>query len=312
MLDTVHVGSQDRAVSYTSDEIASQPALWQRAIELLPELRSVLPAAGADVCLVGCGTSLYMARAAARLRESRGHGRTDAFAASEVPLGRRYDVLVAISRSGTTSEVASLLRHRIADRTVVLTAVPDGPVAAAADDVVALPFADEKSVVQTRFATTALALLRAHAGDPGNACVEEGRRALDVPLPVDPATVTQWTFVGRGWTAGLAEEAALKLREAAQAWTESYPALEYRHGPISVSGPGTVLWSFGPLDPSIAAETRTVGATVVDLPLDPLASLVVAQRSAVQLAHAKGLDPDTPRNLSRSVVLSGEALAGLS
>ena len=299
-------------MSFTADEIASQPALWQRAIELLPEVRSVLPPAGADVGIVGCGTSLYMARAAAHLREGRGLGRTDAFAASETPLGRHYDVLVAISRSGTTSEVASLLRHRTADRSVLLTAVPDGPVAAVADDVVALPFADERSVVQTRFATTALTLLRAHAGDPGDAAVADARQALSVPLPVDPAAVTQWTFVGRGWTAGLAEEAALKLREAAQAWTESYPALEYRHGPISVSGPGTVLWSFGPLDPSIAAEARAVGATVVDLPLDPLASLVVAQRTAVQLALARGLDPDTPRNLSRSVVLSGEALAGLT
>ena len=299
-------------MSFTADEIASQPALWQRAIELLPEVRSALPATGATVCIVGCGTSLYMARAAARLRESRGHGRADAFAASETPLDRHYDVLLAISRSGTTSEVASLLGHRIADRSVVLTAVPDGPVAAAADDVVALPFADERSVVQTRFATTALTLLRAHAGDPGDAALADARTALAAPLPVDPATVTQWTFVGRGWTAGLADEAALKLREAAQAWTESYPTLEYRHGPVSVSGPGTVLWSFGPLDPTVAAEARAVGATVVDLPLDPLAALIVAQRTAVQLALVKGLDPDTPRNLSRSVVLSGEALAGLS
>ena len=297
---------------FTTDEIASQPVLWQEAIELLPQVRDVLPAAGADVCIVGCGTSQYMARAAAHLREGRGLGRTDVFAASEAPLGRRYDVLVAISRSGTTSEVTSLLRHRIADRSVLLTAVPDGPVAAVADDVVALPFADEQSVVQTRFATTALMLLRAHAGDPADTAVADAGQALTVPLPVDPATVTQWTFVGRGWTVGLADEAALKLREAAQAWTESYPALEYRHGPISVSGPGTVLWSFGPLDPSIAAEARSVGATVIDLPLDPLAALVVAQRTAVQLALARGLDPDTPRNLSRSVVLSGEALAGLS
>jgi fructoselysine-6-P-deglycase FrlB-like protein len=45
-------------------------------------------------------------------------------------------------------------------------------------------------------------------------------------LPVAPARVSQWTFAGRGWTVGLASEAALKLREAAQAWTEAYPALE--------------------------------------------------------------------------------------
>jgi fructoselysine-6-P-deglycase FrlB-like protein len=56
---------------------------------------------------------------------------------------------------------------------------------------------------------------------------------------------------------------------------------------------------------------HAVGATVVDLPLDPLASLVVAQRVAVELAEARGLNPDTPRNLTRSVVLSGDALTVL-
>jgi fructoselysine-6-P-deglycase FrlB-like protein len=37
----------------------------------------------------------------------------------------------------------------------------------------------------------------------------------------------------------------------------------------------------------------------------PLASLVLAQRFAVALAESRGLDPDRPRNLARSVVLGG-------
>jgi fructoselysine-6-P-deglycase FrlB-like protein len=306
---------QYRVMSTTAEEIATQPDLWRRAARLAPDVVDVLPARGEDVCIVGCGTSLYMAQAAACLRENARHGRTDAFTASEMPQGRRYDVVVAISRSGTTSEVVSLLNRRPADRSVVLTAVPDGPVAALADGVIALPFADERSVVQTRFATTALTLLRAHVGDAteaGDRAAADAERALTADLPVDPATVSQWTFLGRGWTIGLAHEAGLKLREAAQAWTEAYPALEYRHGPMSVSGPGTVVWSFGPLDAALAREARAVGATVVDLSLDPLASRVVAQRVAVALAESRGLNPDTPRNLTRSVVLSGDALAVLS
>jgi fructoselysine-6-P-deglycase FrlB-like protein len=298
-------------VSITADEIATQPDLWRRAIEQAGEVADLLPERGKDVCVVGCGTSLYMAQAWARLREQAGHGRTDAFPASEFPAERRYDVLVAISRSGTTSEVARVLERRPADRSVAITAVADGPVGAAANEVIALPYADERSVVQTRFATTALTLLRAHAGDGGNA-VAYAERALAMDLPIDPAQITQWTFVGRGWTVGLAHEAALKLREAAQAWTEAYPALEYRHGPISVSGPGGVVWSFGPTDPALAEEIRATGATVVDLRLDPLSSLIVAQRTAVALARAKGLDPDLPRHLSRSVVLTGQALNTLS
>jgi fructoselysine-6-P-deglycase FrlB-like protein len=225
-----------------------------------------------------------------------------------MPEGRDYDVMVAISRSGTTSEVAEILRRTSGMRTVVLTAVPDGPVAAAADAVIPLAFADERSVVQTRFATTALTLLRAAAGEDLAPSIVDAERALAADLPVDPAAISQWTFVGRGWTVGLASEAALKLREAAQAWTEAYPAMEYRHGPISVSGPGTVVWSLGPLDPALAGQVRSVGATAVDLRMDPLASLVVAQRAAVALAGSRGLDPDMPHNLTRAVILDGVAL----
>ena len=53
----------------------------------------------------------------------------------------------------------------------------------------------------------------------------------------------QITVVGRGWTVGLAHEAALKLRESAQFWTESYPAMEYRHGPISIATTGRATWA---------------------------------------------------------------------
>lgn len=296
-------------MSITELEIASQPGLWRRAADLAGDVGHLLPAKGEDVCVVGCGTSLYMAQAWAALRENEGHGRTDAYPASEMPAGRRYDVLVVISRSGTTSEVARILQRSLAGRSVALTAFPEGPVGAAADGVIALPFADEQSVVQTRFATTALTLLRAHVvGAQAGDAAADAERALEMNLPLSPSGVRQWTFVGRGWTVGLASEAALKLREAAQAWTEAYPALEYRHGPISVTGPGGVLWSFGPLDNALAQEARSTGAEVIDLPLDPLAGLLVAQRTAVALAEASGLDPDQPRHLSRSVILTGSAL----
>jgi CRISPR-associated protein Cas5a/b/c len=297
----------------TAAEIASQPELWPRAAQLATDAADVLPAHGARTCVVGCGTSLFIAQSWAALRERAGHGQTDAFAASELPDGRRYDVLVAISRSGSTSEVLHALGRDIAQRTVAISADRDAAVAQAADDAVVLDFADERSVVQTRFATTALALLR-ELVEPGaaEAAAADARLALERPLPVDPDRVEQWTFLGRGWTVGLAHEAALKLRESAQAWTEAYPMFEYRHGPISIAAPGRVVWSLDGLDPSLAAELERIGATVIADELDPLASLVIAQRTAVALATARGLDPDRPRNLARSVILADHDLEVLS
>ena len=285
-------------MSITADEIGSQPRLWRQAGALRPD---VLPPSGADVCVIGCGTSLYMAQAWAALREAAGNGRTDAFAASEVPFGRHYDVVVALSRSGTTTEVVHALGRLRAGRTVAITAVPGTPVAEAADDAVVLDFADEASVVQTRFATTALTLLRAHEGVDTAAAADDAERALALPLP-DAAD--RWAFLGRGWTVGLAHEAALKLREAAQAWTEAYPVFEYRHGPISIAGPGAAVWFLGAPTDGIGDRVAEAGGTVIAPDLDPLASLVLAQRTAVALAEAAGLDPDNPRNLTRSVVLT--------
>jgi fructoselysine-6-P-deglycase FrlB-like protein len=297
----------------TAAEIASQPDLWPRAAQLATKAADLLPASGARTCVIGCGTSLFIAQAWAALRERAGHGQTDAFAASEIPDGRRYDVLVVISRSGSTSELLHALGRDLAGRTVAIVADAGTPVARGVDDALALPFADEESVVQTRFATSALALLREHV-QPGaaEAAAADARLALERPLPIDPELVEQWTFLGRGWTVGLAHEAALKLRESAQAWTEAYPMFEYRHGPISIAAPGRVVWSLDGLDPSLATELGRIGATVVADELDPLASLVVAQRTAVALATARGLDPDRPRNLARSVILADPDLEVLS
>jgi CRISPR-associated protein Cas5a/b/c len=285
-------------------EVAAQPQLWRRAAELAAGLADVLPVRGAEVAIAGCGTSLYIAQAAAAVREAAGHGPTDAFPASEPRTSRDYDALLVISRSGTTTEVLRLLDTCQAKRTVAITSVAASPVAEAVDESVVLDFADEQSIVQTRFATCALALLRAHLGERLEPAAADAETALASPLPVSPSEVGQWVFLGHGWTVGLAAEAALKLREAAQAWTEHYPALEFRHGPISATTDSSVVWSMGPLDDDLRADIGPTGATIVEPPLDPMASLVLAQRTAVTLARERGLDPDRPLHLCRSVILS--------
>ncbi|MGW7194169.1 SIS domain-containing protein, partial [Streptomyces sp. NPDC054838] len=212
-------------MSHVAHELATQPACWERAAELAPARRTVLPQPGERTAIVGCGTSYYMAQAAAALREEAGQGETDAFPASEFPRHRRYDRVVALTRSGTTTEVLDLLAG-LRDAGVATTAVigdPATPATSLADELVVLDFADERSVVQTRFATTALTLLRAHLGAHGPAVVADARTALAEPLPEGLEDRGQFTFLGRGWSVGLANEAALKMREASLSWAESYP-----------------------------------------------------------------------------------------
>ncbi len=304
-------------MSYLTDEIASQPECWSKAIEMAAPAVSALPGPGERVAAIGCGSSLNVARCYALLREAAGHGETDAFPASEVPATRRYDRLVYISRTGTTTEVLDALRRAPRDvPATAVTAEPDAPLAREARDVVLLDFANERSVVSSRFITSAIVLFRAHLGvtsgtshdaRPGpdvRALPGLAARELARPLPPGLTERAEFTFLGRGWAAAVADEAALKLREASRTWAESYPALEYRHGPISVSDEDTVLWALGEVPADLLADARRTGATVIGPGADPLAGLIGAQRLAAALAERKGIDPDRPRALSRSVILA--------
>jgi fructoselysine-6-P-deglycase FrlB-like protein len=291
-------------MSVTREEISSQPQMWREVADLLPQVADRLPVPGERIAIVGCGTSYFIAQAVAAAREAAGHGESDAFVASEMPAERLYDLVLAISRSGTTTEVVRCLEALPSGvRSLAISAVPGTPVVEAANDAILLAFVDETSIVQTRFATTALALLRAHFGHDLSPAIADAQSLLDAPLPAEPAEFEHFVFLGHGWTVGLASEAALKFREAGQAWAEAYPAMEYRHGPISVAGPGTLVWFVGEADPDLIRDVRATGATVVTRTLDPMAELVALQRGAVALAEAKGLDPDNPQHLTRSVVL---------
>ncbi|MGH9028478.1 MAG: SIS domain-containing protein [Acidimicrobiales bacterium] len=285
-------------------EVLSQPQLWRRGALLAKEQEALLPIPGARVALIGCGTSLYVAETVAAYREARGLGETDAFSASETPVGRHYDLLVAITRSGTTTEVLDVLRStQGAEPQLAITALEGGPIGELTRDRIVISWADERSVVQTRFATTVLVILLAHCGWDVGASAKRAELALEEPLPDHLEKVSQLVFLGRGAAVGLAREAALKLRETVGAWTEAYPTREFRHGPISAIGPHTIVWFLDDEEPEIDAEIVATGAHCVRGSGDPLAELVRVHRAAGWLAEQRGVNPDAPRFLNRSVIL---------
>jgi fructoselysine-6-P-deglycase FrlB-like protein len=290
-------------MSLVAEEIRDQPRAWAQAAELARAAPAVLPA-GERIAVIGCGSSWHAAKTVAALRELSGAGETDAFAASEALLDRGYDRVLAISRSGATTEILRALEP-VGDGTTTVAVVgdPRSPAAAHCDLVVDLSFADDRSVVQTRFVTTAVCFARASLGLETDALIADAEAALADPLPLDPDTVDRAVVLGREWRVGLADAAALTLRETAQLWAESYPAMEYRHGPIATAGPKAVVWTLDAPPPRLADETAATGATVLTAQLDPLAELIRVQMLAVALAEHRGLDPDRPPNLSRAVVL---------
>lgn len=293
-------------MTLTSREIASQPAVWRQALETRAAgATELLTQDGKSMLVLGCGTSAFVAESFAALREQAGFGITDAAYASEPWSWRDYDAVLVLSRSGTTTEVIEAL-GRIPDGvpTIAVTGVAESAVAALADEVLLLDFADEESVVQTRFPTTFLVLARAALGEDVSGLPDRAAAILDTPLDVDITHLTHFVYLGSGWTYGLAQEAALKIREAAQAWAESYPMLDYRHGPLAVADERSLVWIFGAEEPSLVSDIERTGATVRTGDSDPLIELAQAQRLAVAIAERSGLNPDAPRHLTRSIVLN--------
>lgn len=300
--------------TFMEQELLSQPDIWTRAIDQ-SRSEDLLPADGLAVAVIGCGTSWFMAQSYAVMRERLGKGLTDAFAASEAFLNhnsapRTYDAVVVITRSGTTSEVLEVvagLRGKVP--TVALIGDLESPLVGLADSVIGLPYADEKSVVQTRFATAALAYLLTNLGVDLTEAVADARDAVITEVPHELLDAEQFTFLGSGWTVGLAHEAGLKMREAVQGWTESYSAMEYRHGPISIAAPGRVVWLLGDEPAGLEADVAETGALYIHGGQHPLAQLARVHKVTLERARARGLNPDVPRNLSRSVILAATATA---
>ena len=293
-------------MTYFSTELASQPSVWREARGLGDELRAKLPADGSRLGIVGCGTSLYVAQAVACYRERQGAGETDAFPGSELPSARPWDQVIALSRSGTTTEILDVIQALAPTPVLGITATAGSPLAGLVADEIDLPFADERSVVQTRFATTALSLLLGAYGWDVEASAQRAERYLTEPLPDWANDIQQFVFLGRGVGAALANEAALKFREILMTWSEAYATMEYRHGPISAINERSLVWILDDQERSIDEQIRATGARLVRGDGDPLAELVRIHRFAEGLVELRGINPDQPPHISRSVVLAGD------
>lgn len=287
--------------SITLAEISSQPQMWSRAMRQLPAGGGPLPRSGEQVLVLGCGTSYYIGDAYARLRTALGLGRTRAAVPSELPYVDAGETIVMLSRSGTTGDVIDAARSMRGEHRIVgISGTPGTEFDELCDEIVDLSYADEQSIVQTRFATTALALLRSSVQADDARLASQAQQALARPLPGAPPEHV--VFLGTGFSLGLAHEASLKCLEASGRWAEAYAVLEYQHGPISAAGPGTWVWPLVPIPGNLVSAIAATGARLITPTLDPQAELVAVHRLAVGMALAAGRNPDVPPHLSRSVV----------
>ena len=245
-------------------------------------------------------------------------------------------VVLAISQSGRSPDLLAAA-ERAADRGALLIAMvndEESPLAARADILVPLSAGTERSVAATKsFIASLSAILHLLAAWTG---AEEIRNALvALPEKLAQAWSLDWSpalaeltsaqsmyVVGRGHALGVAQEAALKLKETCGIQAEAFSAAEVRHGPMAVVRGGFPVLLMGQKDESLESVSaladefgrrgaRLLSAGVPNAPgirlpilkADPLTAPILQiasfYRMANSLAFARGQDPDRPLHLTK-------------
>lgn len=252
---------------------------------------------------------------------------------------RRLDgaLFLAISQSGRSPDLL-LSAQAARDAGALVVAIvndPESPLAAAADVAVPMLAGPEHSVAATKSHIASLLLIArivaswTSDGELGEALAEapaalQGAWTLDWQAALPTLLAARNLYVlGRGLTFGVAQEAALKLKETCGLHAEAYSAAEVKHGPMAIVGAGfPVLMfvpndeaghAFGPLARDFAARGAAVMASGAEMPgavplptvaglhpaLAPIAAIQSFYRMAAGLSLARGLDPDRPPHLQK-------------
>ncbi len=272
----------------TRAAIAAQPD-WLRGVpDRVGERR--FPE-GARVLFTGCGTSYHAALAC-------GPG----VQALELVLGNapEADVLVAVSHEGGTRLTLEAV-EAFAGETWLVTGAADTPLAKAVDHVVVATPEIEESYCHTVSYTCAVAAGRALQGEDVGRLAEEVERELAAE-PLRVSDHERMIVVGAGRDIPTVLEAVLKLREGARVAAEAHHTEQILHGHLAAIDPSVrsiVLEGEGRAAGRAADAVRALGEIGCDVTLvptsDPVADVVRFQRLTVDLAEARGIDPDLIR-----------------
>ena len=266
----------------TRRAIFAQPE-WLRQVPT--ELRLV----GGQVLHTGCGTSFHAAQTGGWAEQ----------ALELVLRPRQADVLVAVSHEGDTP--LTLEAARAFDGPVwLVTGKPDSPLGELAHMVVVATPEVERSWCHTASYTCAVAALSALRGQDISLLPGAVEEALDDREPVSDHERFLVAGAGPDWPT--AQEAALKLREGAFVAAEAHHTEQLLHGHLAAvdeSVRAFVLEGQGRAAERAAgavAALRELGCETTLVPtVHPAVDIVRFQLLTVDLAEARGVDPDRIR-----------------
>jgi glutamine---fructose-6-phosphate transaminase (isomerizing) len=241
---------------------------------------------------------------------------------------------IAISQSGRSPDLLATVRAHQESGAYVVAFVNDetSPLAEMADTLIGLKAGPERSVAATKSYITALAafvaLVAAWSQDEALAA------ALDtLPAQLEIARDFDWSdavtalrdatnlfVIGRGYSFGIAQEAALKFKETCGLHAEAFSAAEVRHGPMAIVGPGFPILAFATSDTAgdsvreaatefaergarICLADAKAGGSLPGIPGHPAIEPILMVQSFYPMANAlslaRGHDPDRPLYLKK-------------
>lgn len=315
-------------VSLTEQVIRRQFPYWHAA------LRQDLPHPQApQIVVIGCGTSFYLAQTLAAAFTLQG---LPAIAAPSAEWDHRPDaylarsqgtVVIALSRSGTTTETVQAVQSSRARglRTIAISCEPGSTILRAADQAICLPTDPQEGIVMSVSASLMLLAGLRMAGFDFGPAVQAGEAALatlDAGIGALLPGRRHFVYLGGGMAHGIAAEGSLKLQEMSLSYSQSFHPMEYRHGPVSLIDGGSLVvmlysQTTAAAEARLVAELQAKGAAVVgfggpgdlEIPLtasdaaNALSSLPALQLLGEKVALSKGLNSETPRHLTKVVVL---------
>jgi len=281
---------------HTWNEILSQAEVWKSVLGMLGHSAPVERIIDAshdqrEWLFVGCGTSFYLAEAAALSWALLTGLPARAIPASEILLfpgllaAASQMQAVVISRSGRTSEAvraARVLREELRTATLGITCAQNSELEQICSDAIVLSAADENSTVMTRSFTSMLLCLQFLAAKRAgkrqfierleamaeNQAPRIRAIAAEVEAFVRRKVFGDYVFLGQGPFHGIAREAALKVMEMSCSYSQVFHTLEFRHGPKAIVTPATCLTFFlsetgQKEEAEVLSEMKELGGTTV-------------------------------------------------
>ncbi len=290
-------GSVPLQNSHTLTEILSQPEIWLGACEQAKSSAAFQSAVtrmrdAREILFLGCGTSFYLAEAAAATWTLFTGKLARALPASEPMLFPKLALLqspgtqaVVISRSGQTSEAvraAEILTRDYKISTLGITCAAGSQLARACGSTIELTTSDEKSTVMTRSFTSMLLVLQSLAaayGEGGNAggAVPAISATLASKIHefseriegfVAGRSFADYVFLAQGPFFAIGREAGLKVMEMSCSYGQTYHTLEFRHGPKAIVAAETCLTFFlsesgYEAEVEVLREMKELGGTII-------------------------------------------------